>query len=791
MRILVYPHDLDMGGSQMNAIELAAAVRDLGHECVIYGRPGVLCERIEELGLEFIESPDPGKRPSARIVRDLRRLVRSRGFDVIHGYEWPTGLEAYLATLRRGTSRAMCTIMSMAVAPFLPRSLPLVVGTQQIAAHEMALGRVAVEVIEPPVDLRHNVAPDSETLDEFRTRWGVGDVPLVVCVSRLADELKAEGILTAIDVVASLPHDRPCQLLIVGDGAARERIARAAKLANRATARNTVVLTGELADPRAAYAVADVSLGMGGSALRALAFEKPLIVQGEHGYFQTLAPDSVGEFRWQGWYGVGDDIETGKSRLEGELVPLLQSGALRTRLAAFGRSTVEEFSLASAAAKQVAAYRGMSASRSIARRGSELMSTGSSLLAYKVRRRADRLRGSRRRDDFNALPVAARSDRADERRPGSRAAGPIVYFPGVDWDAVAGTDLHLATALGRLRDVIWVDPPASMLRGSATPSGESSPVPGVTRLHSHGPPGVSRPVLRDLARYVQTRALRSHLRRRALTPSAIVTTGSEPTLAAARGLPGAKVYFATDDFVEAADLWGMSKAHLARHREANLAAADLVLAVTPDLAHHLRRGKTLTHWLPNGADLGRYADMAAVQVPPAVRLPEPRAGVVGQFNERTDLEILRAVAEAGISLLLVGPTSFAQASSQREFAEIVALPHAQWIDRVPVEDIPGYLKSMDVGLTAYVDSAFNRRSYPLKTAEYLAAGVPVVATRVAPMDHFDARFVRGADDAAAFVDAVKALAAESFDPRVIQASVRDHDWADRASRLLALISEET
>ena len=39
VRILVYPHDLSMGGSQINAIEIGAKVRDLGHEVVIFGQP--------------------------------------------------------------------------------------------------------------------------------------------------------------------------------------------------------------------------------------------------------------------------------------------------------------------------------------------------------------------------------------------------------------------------------------------------------------------------------------------------------------------------------------------------------------------------------------------------------------------------------------------------------------------------------------------------------------------------------------------------------------------------------
>ena len=32
MKVLVYPHTMEIGGSQLNAIEIAAAVRDRGHD---------------------------------------------------------------------------------------------------------------------------------------------------------------------------------------------------------------------------------------------------------------------------------------------------------------------------------------------------------------------------------------------------------------------------------------------------------------------------------------------------------------------------------------------------------------------------------------------------------------------------------------------------------------------------------------------------------------------------------------------------------------------------------------
>jgi len=125
----------------------------------------------------------------------------------------------------------------------------------------------------------------------------------------------------------------------------------------RPPAPRTVVLTGELLDPRPAYAVADVVVGMGGSALRALAFAKPLIVQGERGFFEALTTETLPLFGWQGWYGVGVGSDSGRVRLLSALTPLLHDAGLRTERGRFGREVVEEYSLTRAADRQLTIYR--------------------------------------------------------------------------------------------------------------------------------------------------------------------------------------------------------------------------------------------------------------------------------------------------------------------------------------------------------------------------------------------------------------------------------------------------
>jgi glycosyltransferase involved in cell wall biosynthesis len=408
VKILVYPHDLGLGGSQLNAIEIAAAVRDLGHTVAIFGRPGALLSRIEQLGLEFIEAPVPGRRPSLRVVRALVDLIDERGFEVLHGYEWPPTLEAVLASRRRRSVTAVSTVMSMAVAPFVPYSIPLLVGTAEIADAERSSGRSQAEVLEPPVDLRFNDSAIDVGEGAFRRRYGLdGSRLTVVSVTRFAHELKLEGTLAAIDAMAKVNESVPARLVLVGDGPARDEVERRAGAVNDRLGEGTVIITGQLEDPRPAYAAADVALGMGGSALRALAFRKPLVVQGEGGFWSLLTPETVDQFLWTGWYGVAESPEVGSATLADILVGILPDEARRAELGDFGRHLVEQrFSITQAGESQLAQYRtalGSPASRRDVIGGDlvALLRYGRYYAAKRIRR----ARGLERSDDFNSRPV--------------------------------------------------------------------------------------------------------------------------------------------------------------------------------------------------------------------------------------------------------------------------------------------------------------------------------------------------------------------------------------------------
>jgi glycosyltransferase involved in cell wall biosynthesis len=131
------------------------------------------------------------------------------------------------------------------------------------------------------------------------------------------------------------------QLIIVGEGTAAAELQSAADALNADLGRTAVLLTGPMIDPRPAYAAADIVLGMGGSALRAMSFGKPLIVLGEEGFSEIFDEDSAPIFLWQGYYGIGDG-DRSPDRLGAQLRALIADGERRAKLGRFARGIVEE-----------------------------------------------------------------------------------------------------------------------------------------------------------------------------------------------------------------------------------------------------------------------------------------------------------------------------------------------------------------------------------------------------------------------------------------------------------------
>lgn len=337
--VLVCPHSSVVGGSQIIAVQVAARLQERGVDVAVYAPSGPLWDLVDGLGLSLFPCAEPGGR---RWRRGLRVLCGRLGIGLVHAYEWAPILGAARSGVEREGVGLLGTVYSMDVPRFLPRHVPLLVGTGRLV--EEARGyRDDVVLVPVPVDLDRDAPGSAEVPPERRSRALTLGV-----VGRLSEDLgKANGVIEAIGAVDVLAARRAVRLLVAGDGAAAGRVREAAAAVNARHGGGTVQLLGEVPDPRWVYEACDIVLGMGSSAARGMAHGKPTVVQGEDGFWLAVTPLSMPAFRREGFYGhgglaAGGRVPTGgTAALLRELAPWLDDPAARAEAGREARKIAE------------------------------------------------------------------------------------------------------------------------------------------------------------------------------------------------------------------------------------------------------------------------------------------------------------------------------------------------------------------------------------------------------------------------------------------------------------------
>lgn len=190
----------------------------------------------------------------------------------------------------------------------------------------------------------------------------------------------------------------------------------------------------------------------------------------------------------------------------------------------------------------------------------------------------------------------------------------------------------------------------------------------------------------------------------------------------ARSLRPRVAVFAVEDALE--HFSGMPRVAV-RHARDMAAWADFTTVTATGLEPWARRhgAKSVVH-LPNGVAFRRFARPAALPPAPA-GMPSggPVAIYVGALDEWFDEALLAAAARAlpDWRFVLIGPPRL-------PFAALRALHNVTFLGPKPAAEVPAHLWHSTVGIIPFRRTPLIETVQPLKLHEYLAAGIPVVAT---------------------------------------------------------------
>ncbi|MGA2454102.1 MAG: glycosyltransferase [Solirubrobacteraceae bacterium] len=164
------------------------------------------------------------------------------------------------------------------------------------------------------------------------------------------------------------------------------------------------------------------------------------------------------------------------------------------------------------------------------------------------------------------------------------------------------------------------------------------------------------------------------------------------------------------------------------------ARADLVLASAPALAERLRRFSSNVLDAPNVADTELFSQ-ALIPSPPApvdpqmAALPAPRIVFTGAIVAvKLDLALLAELARSrpSWSFALVGPIG--PGEPHADVSVLTAEPNIHLLGPRAYGELPNVLRAADAGLIPYARNELTDSIFPMKVYEYLAAGLPVIAT---------------------------------------------------------------
>ena len=219
------------------------------------------------------------------------------------------------------------------------------------------------------------------------------------------------------------------------------------------------------------------------------------------------------------------------------------------------------------------------------------------------------------------------------------------------------------------------------------------------------------------------------------------------------------------------------------HRRA-LAEADVVFTGGRSLHRGvLAQRRRDVHLFPSGVDQAHYASSRELRT----AHDRPVAGYVGVIDERVDLSLIGELAARlpDWTVRVVGPVAKIDPASLPQAANIEYPGFARY------EELPAVMAGFDVGIMPFAINAATKAISPTKTLEYLAAGLPVVSTRIDDVVADYGDVVRLAADPVGFAAACGQAAGrrQPARERRISALLRSQEWDAIAAAMNAHIDD--
>lgn len=374
----------------------------------------------------------------------------------------------------------------------------------------------------------------------------------------------------------------------------------------------------------------------------------------------------------------------------------------------------------------------------------------------------------------------------------------IIYFSSDEWDSGLKTSqYHIAVRLARDNKVLYINsiglrkPTASVADAMRIISKVKRCLQGVrkinTNLYVFTPlviPFHHWKLIQRINRFI-LKAFLKHLRKKLKLDNPIVFTFLPNVTNIIKALGEKRiVYYCAD---QVAMFKGVNKETTDALEKELLRIASVVFITSRRLYDEKKRFNKNTHYMPHGVDAELFSQALLEETVIPIDIGTLQKPVIGFFGlisrDWIDFDLLRyiALARPGWSVALIG-------RSAQDIPDLSSYKNIIFLGSKDYTALPAYAKAFDAAIIPFVISELTTNANPVKTKEYLAAGKPVVATKIPELEHYRP-WVSIADNYEQFVSQIESALKNDCDilKRQRSEAVKDDSWDERFNKISEII----